>query len=388
MKKQFPGQFLGTRSQSRWRGQGDGATPQWCCREEPFPSLDDGRFDHSFRNVKTIILQEPEQFIRTESDSPTEPAPGHALVRVHRMGICGTDLHAFRGRQPFFSYPRILGHELGVEVVQVGEGVEGLEQGTFCTIEPYLHCGQCQACRGGRLNCCSRLRVLGVHVDGGMREFIVVPGEKLHPSPLLTLDQLALVETLGIGAHAVQRAALDQEENVLVIGAGPIGLSVIQFARIAGARVMVMEVNDSRLKFCLERFGIDRGVDGKNEGRRQVEEFLGGELPTTVFDATGNAESMMSAFDYVAQGGRLVFVGLVQADITFHDPEFHRRELTLLSSRNSTRGDFLRIIRLLEEERIDTRAWITHRANFENVIEEFPTWLDPRTGVIKAMMEF
>ena len=151
---------------------------------------------------------------------------------------------------------------------------------------------------------------------------------------------------------------------------------------------MVMEVDDGRLKFCLERFGIDRGFDGKNEGRRQVEEFLGGELPTAVFDATGNAESMMSAFDYVAQGGRLVFVGLVQADITFHDPEFHRRELTLLSSRNSTRGDFLRIIRLLEEERIDTRAWITHRANFDNVIEEFPTWLDPRTGVIKAMMEF
>ena len=388
MEKQFSGHFQGTRSRGTEIGQDDEAAPQRCCRKEPLPSLDDGPLDPSFREMKTIILRKPEHFIRTESDPPAGPAPGHALVRVHRMGICGTDLHAFRGRQPFFSYPRILGHELGVEVVQVGEGVEGLERGAHCTIEPYLHCGRCQACRRGRLNCCSRLRVLGVHVDGGMRELIVVPGEKLHPSPLLTLDQLALVETLGIGAHAVQRAALDQGETVLVIGAGPIGLSVIQFAQIAGARVMVMEVDDGRLKFCLERFGIDRGVDGKKEGRRQVEEFLGGELPTTVFDATGNADSMMSAFDYVAQGGRLVFVGLVQADITFHDPEFHRRELTLLSSRNSTRGDFLRIIRLLEEGRIDTRPWITHRADFDSVIEEFPTWLDPRTGVIKAMMEF
>ncbi len=338
--------------------------------------------------MKTIILDKPEHFIRTETAPPVQPAIGQVLVKVHRMGICGTDLHAFRGRQPFFSYPRILGHELGVEVVEMGEGVSDLEKGDLCTIEPYLHCGQCQACRRGRHNCCSRLKVLGVHVDGGMRDLIVVPGEKLHTSTQLNLDQLALVETLGIGAHAVQRAALKPEETVLVIGAGPIGLAVIQFAQITGARVMVLEINNTRLNFCRDHFGIDLGFDGKEEGRAQIEDFLGGELPTTVFDATGNADSMMAAFDYVAQGGRLVFVGLVLADITFHDPEFHRRELTLLSSRNSTRGDFVRIIRWLEKGRIDTRPWITHRANYENVIEEFPAWLDPRTGVIKAILEF
>ena len=356
--------------------------------ERTAPCLDEGRIDHSFRSMRTIILKKPKHFIRTETDPPIQPAPGQVLVRVHRMGICGTDLHAFRGRQPFFSYPRILGHELGVEVMEVGEGVADLEQGARCTIEPYLHCGRCQACRRGRRNCCSRLRVLGVHVDGGMRELIVVPGEKLHASTRLTLDQLALVETLGIGAHAVQRAAVDPEETVLVIGAGPIGLAVVQFARIAGARVIVMEINDGRLNFCREHVGIDHGIHGKRDGRAQVENFLDGELPTTVFDATGNADSMMASFDYVAQGGRLVFVGLVLADITFRDPEFHRRELTLLSSRNSTREDFVRIIRLLEEGRIDTRPWISHRASYENVIEEFPAWLDPRTGVVKAMLEF
>jgi 2-desacetyl-2-hydroxyethyl bacteriochlorophyllide A dehydrogenase len=343
--------------------------------------------------MQTLILQEPGHFRLTETEPPPQPGPGEALVRVHRVGICGTDLHAFRGRQPFFSYPRILGHELGVEVVALGPATEAalpgnLAVGDRCAVEPYLNCGRCGACRRGKTNCCERLQVLGVHVDGGMREFLVVPVHKLHKSETLPLAHLALVEMLCIGGHAVRRAQVEPGEQVLVIGAGPIGLSTIQFAQIAGAEVSVLELNPGRLAFCQEQLGVTHGLDGSEDPVDALRARLDGELPTVVFDATGNVHSMQQAFHLVANGGRLVFVGLVQADITFHDPEFHRREMTLLSSRNATGEDFQFAIRMLEEGRIDVAPWITHHTIPQELPAVFPTWLAPEAGVVKAMLDF
>jgi 2-desacetyl-2-hydroxyethyl bacteriochlorophyllide A dehydrogenase len=337
--------------------------------------------------MKAIILNQPEQLSQIETERPTPPEKGQALVRVHRVGICGTDLHAFRGRQPFFSYPRILGHELGVEIIELGSPSDLLKIGDKCAVEPYLNCGQCIACRRDKPNCCAHLEVLGVHADGGMREFFVVPQEKLHTSSKLSFDQLALVETLGIGAHAVVRAQIERGENALVIGAGPIGLSAIQFAREAGARVLVLDVNANRLRFCREQLGADETVLANDNALSEIEQLTNGDLPTVVFDATGNAASMENAFQFVAPGGRLVFVGLVQAEIKFHDPFFHRRELTLLGSRNATPADFRRIIALLESGAVDTTPWITHRSDFDSFIKTFPDWLEPQKGVIKAMLE-
>jgi threonine dehydrogenase-like Zn-dependent dehydrogenase len=311
------------------------------------------------------------------------------LARVRRVGICGTDLHAFRGRQPFFSYPRILGHELGVEVLAIdpAAGPLGLAVGDLCAVEPYLHCGRCSACRRGKTNCCERLQVLGVHVDGGMREVIAAPAAKLHKAESLSLDHLALVEMLCIGAHAVRRVQPAPGEHLLVIGAGPIGLSTIQFARLAGAEVTVMEISESRRAFC-RQLGVARLIDGQDDPVAQLRDLLSGDLPTLVFDATGNANSMVKAFDYVANGGKLVFVGLVQADLRFHDPDFHRREMTLLSSRNATCDDFAYVIQTLEAGQIDLTPWITHRASPEALIAEFPGWLEPEAGVVKAVVEF
>jgi 2-desacetyl-2-hydroxyethyl bacteriochlorophyllide A dehydrogenase len=338
--------------------------------------------------VKTIILQQPGEFIQTETAPPQGIGIGEALVRVRRVGICGTDLHAFRGRQPFFSYPRILGHELGVEIVEIGDNAAGLKPGDHCAVEPYLNCGHCIACRRGKPNCCTSLQVLGVHTDGGMRELILVPAHKLHRSAKLSLEQLALVETLGIGAHAVQRAAFEPGENVLVIGAGPIGLSVIQFAKAAGGRILALDTNPDRLEFCRLQMGVDAAVPGGEKAIDVVRELTGNDMPTVVFDATGNPASMTTSFDYVAAGGKLIFVGLFQGDYTFNDPSFHRRELTLFATRNSTPADFRRIISLMEDGTIDTTPWITHRASCDDMIPHFPTWLDPATGVIKAVVEF
>src|SRR2546429_5375671 len=182
--------------------------------------------------MDAIILEQPERLAMTTRPLPHSPPPaGHAIVRVGRVGICGTDWHAYHGRQPFFTYPRILGHELGVEVVSVNDPASDLKAGDRCAVEPYLNCGHCVACRRGMTNCCANLQVLGVHIDGGMRELIAVPTAKLHRSEKLNLDQLALVETLAIGCHAVARAKVQQDEWVLVLGAGPIGLSVLPFAQ-------------------------------------------------------------------------------------------------------------------------------------------------------------
>ena len=340
--------------------------------------------------MKAIVLVEPQVLRATDLPESMPPGPGEALVRVHRVGVCGTDLHAFRGRQPFFTYPRILGHELGVEVVAVGEGVDSVTPGDRCAVEPYVNCGHCIACRRDKPNCCTQLKVLGVHADGGMRETFVVPAGKLHPSRSLSFDQLALVETLGIGAHAVDRAALAAGETVAVLGTGPIGLAVIQFARAAGARVLAVDANARRLDFCREKLGLpgDVLIDATHspDVARRLGELTDGDLPTAVFDATGNAASMAASFTYPAHGGRLVFVGLFQGEVTFNDPNFHRRELTLLGSRNSRPEDFRRILELVESGRVDTNPWITHRGALEQVPEVFPDWTNPEPGVLKAMI--
>jgi 2-desacetyl-2-hydroxyethyl bacteriochlorophyllide A dehydrogenase len=335
-----------------------------------------------------IVLKRPGQFVAGEAPSP-RPAPGEALVRVRRIGVCGTDLHAFAGRQPFFEYPRILGHELGVEVIEVAPAealsttsvreqdgaasqTTSLRPGDRCAIEPYLRCGGCRACRSGRYNCCETLRCLGVHVDGGMRQLLRVPVELLHKSDKLSLDQLALVETLGIGAHAVARGGLRQGESALVVGAGPIGLAVAQFALLAGGQVQVLEPNAARRDFAA-RFGVTTLA------------VPDGALFDVVFDATGNAAAMAASLASVAHGGRLVFVGLVLGTVAIDDPLLHRREITLYASRNSAH-DFPRIMRAIEEGRIDTRPWITHRLALANVPEEFAA-LRESPGLIKAMIE-
>jgi 2-desacetyl-2-hydroxyethyl bacteriochlorophyllide A dehydrogenase len=332
-----------------------------------------------------ITLEKPGQFTASDGPEPVR-APGDAIVRVRRIGVCGTDLHAFAGRQPFFDYPRILGHELGVEVVDPGDDPHGLKIGDRCSVEPYLTCGHCVACRRGKTNCCTELKCLGVHTDGGMRPLIRIPARKLHRSTRLDFDQLALIETLGIGAHAVERAEIKPDDFVLVIGAGPIGLSVIQFAMLTGATIAVMDMSEPRLRFCGEHLGVRHTVVVGGDALEKIRHVGGGDLPTIVIDATGSAKSMATTFDLVAHGGRIVFVGLFQGDVTFHDPNFHRREITLCASRNATANTFREIIQLVEAGRIDTRPWITHRFELAETPRVFPASIAGNPAVLKAMI--
>jgi threonine dehydrogenase-like Zn-dependent dehydrogenase len=266
-------------------------------------------------------------------------------------------------------------------VVAVGGEISNLRPGDQCAVNPYLHCGTCGACLRGKTNCCEKLKVIGVHVDGGMRDHIVLPAAHLYPSAKLSLSQLALVETLGIGAHAVKRAAVDKGERVLVIGAGPIGLAAIEFLKIEGADIALLEIDDRRRAFCGETYGINHCFASAGEVKAH-------DLPTVVFDCTGNKESMVGALQLMSNGGKLIFVGLFVGDFTFHDPEFHRRETTLLSSRNCTPPEHRRVIELIEAGRIDTTPWISDRVVASDMIARFPRWLDRESGVVKAIVEW
>jgi alcohol dehydrogenase len=337
--------------------------------------------------MKAIRLEEPGRFASIEIDEPKQPRAGEALVRVHRVGVCGTDISGYLGKMPFFSYPRIPGHELGVEVLAVGPGVTNVTPGDRCSVEPYMNCGHCLACRKGSTNCCPNLKVLGVMTDGGLTERFVLPAHKLHPSAKLSFDQLALVETLGIGCHAVDRSGLKQAEDCLIIGAGPIGLSAIVFAKLTGARIIVLDVNRQRLDFCKQVMGVDETLTPGDSLEQDLRRLTNGDLPEVVIDATGNNVSMSNAFGYIAPTGRLVYVGITTREVTLKHPIFHRPEGTLLCSRNALPKDFTRIIHLIETGRIDTKPWITHRTPFCEVPAQFESFTKPETGVIKAIIE-
>ncbi len=338
--------------------------------------------------MKALLLESPKNFQRIEIDSPGDPGPGEALVRVHRIGICGTDLSGYLGKMPFFSYPRIPGHELGVEVVEVGEGVENVQVGDRCSVEPYINDPKSYASRRGFPNCCEKLEVLGVHRDGGMRPLFILPARKLHPSTRLTYDQLALVETLAIGCHAVNRGAPTPEESCLVIGAGPIGLATLEFVKLSGAKTIVLDMNEGRLDFCKRVMGIEHTIKLGDSVEKDLRDVTDGHLPDVVIDATGSSASMSSAFGYVAPGGgRLVYVGITTDEVKFRHPVYHRPEGTLLCSRNALPGDFTRIISLIEDGKIDTVPWITHRSGFAELPDVFPSYTRPETGVIKAIVE-
>jgi 2-desacetyl-2-hydroxyethyl bacteriochlorophyllide A dehydrogenase len=333
-----------------------------------------------------IVLQKPQVFTRSEGPVQLE-GEGKALLRVRRIGVCGTDIHAYYGRQPFFEYPRILGHELGAEVVATGGGGH-LKVGDLCCVEPYLNNPDSQASSRGKTNCCEDLQCLGVHCDGGMRPLISVPTNKIHVSAKLSVDQLALVEMLCIGAHAADRAKVVAGEYAVVVGAGPIGMSVMQFLLAAGVAVAAMDTNAGRLAFCRDALGIGKilQLGGETDVEASLRDLGGGDLPRVIFDATGNPTSMMANFQRIAHGGTIVLVGLCLGDLSFDDPNFHRREISLLSSRNATASDFRRVISMVESGEIDTSPWITHRMDLDEVPTKFREVVEDPT-LRKAVIE-
>jgi 2-desacetyl-2-hydroxyethyl bacteriochlorophyllide A dehydrogenase len=339
--------------------------------------------------MHAIVLEKPLHFVHTDVPKPPTPGPGLVLVRPHVMGICGTDLGGYLGKMPFFGYPRIIGHELGVEVLRVGDGVVNVKPGDRCSVEPYLNCGSCFACRRGATNCCQYNQTFGVMCDGGLQSQFLIRADKLHVGNDLDFDQLALVETLAIGCHACDRGGATADDQVLLIGAGPIGLAALEFVQLTGARVTVMDLVESRLQFCRDTYGIDSTIFYKDDASAiaETDRITHGDRFAVVIDATGNHHSMAGAMQHVAQTGTLVFVGITSQTLSLSHVTMHKPEMTIKASRNALPGDFTRIINLIRDGQIRTTPWITHRTNFRNMIADFPAFTRPETGVIKAIVD-
>lgn len=335
--------------------------------------------------MKVLICNQPGELSYIERQMPVA-APGYALLKIKRIGICGTDLHAFEGTQPYFAYPRVLGHELAAEVVSINTESK-FKPGDAVTLIPYINCGKCVACRDGKTNCCTSIQVMGVHTDGGMAEYIQAPERLLLAADGLSLDELALIEPLAIGAHGVRRAGITKGESVLVIGAGPIGLGTMEFARIAGGKVIALDINTKRLTFCKEKLKVNHTINAiTDDVTARLMDITGGEMPTVVIDATGSQKAINNAFQYMAHGARFVLVGLQKGDVSFSHPEFHKREATLMSSRNATREDFDHVISCIKNKHVNPANYITHRVKFSAAATQFASWLMPDTGVIKAII--
>jgi threonine dehydrogenase-like Zn-dependent dehydrogenase len=297
--------------------------------------------------MRTVILDEPGHFRLTDTTAPAAPGSGEVLVRVLTVGICGTDLHAFEGTQPFFSYPRILGHELAVEVLETGDGVDGFKAGDKCAVNPYMTCGVCAACSRGSTNCCAKMSVIGVHTDGGMRDRILLPAKQMYKCEKLPSVLIPLVETLGVGIHAVGR----------------------------------VEKMPERLEFAARHYGLKRYYPSHDEARQEEASML-------VFDCTGDRTSMESSIQLLQQGGKLIFVGLINDKISLFDPDLHRREATILASRNSTPAEHHRVLDLMESGQIDVSAWPMDCPGPESMGGRFPAWLHREAGVVKAVVNW
>ncbi|QDT65482.1 zinc-binding alcohol dehydrogenase family protein [Calycomorphotria hydatis] len=339
--------------------------------------------------MKALQLPEPMKWDIIDIPEPGSPGPDEVLVTVKTVGICGTDIGGYLGKMPFFSYPRIPGHELGIEILEVGENVSHVRPGDRCCVEPYINCQECYSCRRGFTNCCEHHKTLGVMCDGGLTNRILLPARKVHPAPKLTDAQCALVETLAIGCHAVDRGQVKQEENVLILGTGPIGLSALEFAKLAGARVIAADLREERLQFVREKMDVadTLQIDGSPNDIEKLSEMTNGQLADVVIDATGHHGSMVRAMEFTAFAGRLVYVGITQQVLEIpHAPVMHRRELTLLASRNAPSSDFPRIISLIADNKIDTTPWITHQVSFADVPTKFPELIKPESKVLKAVI--
>lgn len=331
--------------------------------------------------MRSLSLLKPGELVWADVPAP-EPGPREALVRVRHCGVCGTDFHALAGRQPFFNYPRRLGHELCVEVVSSPD--DSFSPGELCAVEPYYFCGRCPACRSGKTNCCSALRVLGVHIDGGLAPLITVPVDKLHRGGSLAPEAIALTEPLVIGAHGVERAALQRGEPVVIIGLGPIGLAAGLFAKAAGADIVCVDNRPERLRFACETMQTGKGMAAGDDLANELFRHFG-QLPNAVIDATGSAGSMRASFQLPEHGGRIVFLGLFLGDVSFDDPNFHRRELSVLASRAGLSDTFREVIRRMETGEVKPTPLITHRFGFEEAAERLPQ-IHHEPGLVKAMI--
>jgi threonine dehydrogenase-like Zn-dependent dehydrogenase len=340
--------------------------------------------------MKALVLKKPGELMIEERAKPV-PKSDEVLLKVLAVGVCGTDLHSFKGKSPLFKYPGVMGHELALQIAEIPpsaqEAAKGLHEGDFVTALPYLHCGTCISCRRGRINCCVELQCLGVHTDGGMQEYMTLPVKYLVPAGRVPSQDLSIVECFSIGFHGVRLGGPDRKDSALVVGAGPIGIGVIHGLKERGVSVIALDINEKRLGYAKDTAQADYVINATRADPEQaLRDITGGEMPSFVFEATGNGAQMIKSINLASYGGVVVFIGYGSMDITYSDINFHKKELALLASRNATKEDFAAVIAGMESGRVNTAGFVTHTASLEEAVHQFASWTKPETGCVKAVI--
>ncbi len=337
--------------------------------------------------MKQVTLIKPYEFEDRDVEIPILKK-GELLVQIKNIGICGTDIHAFHGNQPYFTYPRVLGHELSGIIVDAKIDNKSLI-GKPVSVLPYLSCGKCNSCLKGKTNCCANLHVMGVHVDGGFREYLSVPEDNIMVGKNETnLEHLSMVEPLSISYHGIMRADILENDWVIIFGAGPIGIGALMFAKSKTNNIILIDINQNRITYCKSILGIEHSFNGNDETLfEEIKELTNGHFADIVIDATGNKKSIQQQLRFLGHGGKWILIGLQREDLHINHPEFHKREATLMSSRNATKHDFKQVMDKIDNKEIDPALLITHTLDFEEVVNSFSSFIVDQTlikGIIKV----
>ncbi len=338
--------------------------------------------------MKTLICNEPNSIEYIECPKPYI-ANNEVLLKINSVGICGTDIHAYAGRQPFFSYPRVLGHEICGTVEKIGKNVTKAEIAKRYSVIPCVPCNECPACEEGKTNCCERVSLYGVHQDGGFAEYLAVLEDNLVLLPdKLSNSEGSLVECFAIGAHAVRRAEVKKGNNILVVGAGPIGLATAAVAKAEGGEVLVADVDAGRRSQVENKLQLT-SINPMDENYVDIlKSKFNGRLPCIVLDATGNKDSMSRAIELIRNGGKIVFIGLYIGELIMDDPTFHKKETTLMSSRNATRQDFERVIELMEKGEISESIMKNKDYDFHTFGYSYKEDVVENKSLVKGVINF
>ena len=338
--------------------------------------------------MKAVQVRKAHELIIQEMEKPRILNSTDVLVKVKRVGICGSDMHIYHGTNPLATLPRVVGHEVAGEVMEIGQGVSGIKVGDHVVIEPISYCGKCYACRKGRQNVCEKLSVFGVHEDGGLREWFVLPEKQLHVvDSALAWDEIVLAEPYTIGAQAVWRGEVEEGETVLIQGAGPIGICILKMAKLQGASVMITDLSEERLEFAKES-GADITVHaGKEDVQKRVEEWTNGEGANVVIDAVCLPMTFELSFDVVSTAGRIVVLGFDERPASVSQLPITKKEVSVKGSRLQT-NQFPNVVKLLNEGKLRQEGLITHTFSLDDIQEAFDFVENHPEQVRKAIIVF
>jgi len=338
--------------------------------------------------MKALVIEEPGKVAVVDRDRP-KAIDGEVLVKLAYVGFCGSDLNTFLGKNPMVQYPRVPGHEISGVIDEIGTGVpDGLVAGDPVTVVPYTHCGTCPSCKRGRSHACQFNQTLGVQRDGAMQEYIAVPWQKVLKAPGLNGLQLAMVEPLTVGFHAIERGEVTDSDVVMVLGCGMIGAGAIVGATVKGATVIAVDIDDHKLTLAKD-LGAHHTINSmKSDLHGELVKLTGGDGPDMVVEAAGNPITYRTAVEEVAFSGRVVCIGYAKDEVSFATKLFVQKEMDILGSRNATPEDFSAVISYLESSNFPLDQMINETVKPEDAADAIQSWADDPGKVMKILMEF